>query len=174
MIGNNAEVARFSGIDVAPGQARRCSRCRALVAGIAGVLFAARLGSVRANIGEGFELDIITMVLLGGVSIFGGSGNLVGVALAICIVLNLRNGLGLANVEANIQTGVIGGAADRLGAGPEPPRPAALRARGDRGTDPTDRTGAQEDPESKERVMTARSCWAALAVAGARRRGVRG
>jgi rhamnose transport system permease protein len=63
---------------------------------------------VRANIGEGFELDIITMVLLGGVSIFGGSGTLLGVALAICIVLNLRNGLGLENVEANTQTGVIG------------------------------------------------------------------
>ena len=78
------------------------------VAGVAGVLFAARLGSVRANIGEGFELDIITMVLLGGVSIFGGSGTLLGVALAIGIVLNLRNGLGLANVEANTQTGVIG------------------------------------------------------------------
>ena len=44
------------------------------------MLFAARLGSVRANIAEGFELDIITMVLLGGVSIFGGSGTMVGVA----------------------------------------------------------------------------------------------
>ena len=48
------------------------------------------------------------MVLLGGVSIFGGSGTIVGVALAILIVLNLRNGLGLANVEANTQTGIIG------------------------------------------------------------------
>jgi rhamnose transport system permease protein len=63
---------------------------------------------VRANIGEGYELDIITMVLLGGVSIFGGSGTMLGVALAIGIVLNLRNGLGLARVEANTQTGVIG------------------------------------------------------------------
>ena len=80
-----------------------------LVAGVAGVLFAARLGSVRANVGEGFELDIITMVLLGGVSIFGGSGHAWSAsALAICIVLNLRNGLGLANVEANTQTGIIG------------------------------------------------------------------
>jgi rhamnose transport system permease protein len=42
------------------------------------------------------------------VSIFGGVGTLAGVALAICIVLNLRNGLGLNNVEANTQTGVIG------------------------------------------------------------------
>ena len=71
-----------------------------LVAGIAGVLFAARLGSVRANIGEGFELDIITMVLLGGVSIFGGTGIDGRRRAAICIVLNLRNGLGLAERRA--------------------------------------------------------------------------
>jgi rhamnose transport system permease protein len=108
VIGNNAEVARYSGIDVARVKIALFTTS-GLVAGVAGVLFAARLGSVRANIGEGFELDIITMVLLGGVSIFGGSGTLLGVALAIGIVLNLRNGLGLANVEANTQTGVIGG-----------------------------------------------------------------
>jgi rhamnose transport system permease protein len=107
VIGDNAEVARYSGVDVARTKVVLFTTS-ALVAGIAGVLFAARLGSVRANIAEGFELDIITMVLLGGVSIFGGSGTMVGVALAICIVLNLRNGLGLANVEANTQTGVIG------------------------------------------------------------------
>jgi rhamnose transport system permease protein len=108
IIGNNAEVARYSGIDVARVKIALFTTS-GLVAGVTGVLFAARLGSVRANIGEGFELDIITMVLLGGVSIFGGSGTLLGVALAIGIVLNLRNGLGLANVEANTQTGVIGG-----------------------------------------------------------------
>ena len=107
VIGNNAEVARYSGIDVARVKIALFTTS-GLVAGVAGVLFAARLGSVRANIGEGFELDIITMVLLGGVSIFGGSGTLLGVALAIGIVLNLRNGLGLANVEPNTQTGVIG------------------------------------------------------------------
>jgi rhamnose transport system permease protein len=48
------------------------------------------------------------MVLLGGVSIFGGSGTIVGVALSILIVLNIRNGLGLANIDQNTQTGVIG------------------------------------------------------------------
>jgi rhamnose transport system permease protein len=107
VIGDNAEVARFSGIDVARSKVLLFT-ASSFVAGVAGVLFAARLGSVRANIGEGYELDIITMVLLGGVSIFGGSGTLLGVALAVCIVLNLRNGLGLANVTGNTQTGVIG------------------------------------------------------------------
>ena len=70
--------------------------------------FAARLGAVRGSTAEGFELDIITMVLLGGVSIFGGSGTLVGVGLSILLVLNLRNGMSLVNITSNTQTGVIG------------------------------------------------------------------
>lgn len=107
VIGNNAEVARYSGIDVARTKLILLATS-GFVAGLAGVLFAARLGSVRGDLALGFELDIITMTLLGGVSIFGGSGTIVGVALAILIVLNLRNGLGLANVEANTQTGIIG------------------------------------------------------------------
>jgi rhamnose transport system permease protein len=78
------------------------------IAALAGLLFAARLGSVRGDLANGFELDIITMVLLGGVSIFGGSGSLFGVLLSILIVLNLRNGMALANITGHIQTGVIG------------------------------------------------------------------
>jgi rhamnose transport system permease protein len=107
VIGDNAEVARYSGIDVV--------RVRlvlfvasSLVAGMAGILFAARLGTVRGDIASGYELEIITIVLLGGVSIFGGSGRMSGVALAVLIVLNLRNGFGLANVGGNTQIGVIG------------------------------------------------------------------
>jgi len=107
VIGDNPEVARYSGIDVA--------RTRIVlfavsggVAAFAGIVYAAGHGSVRGDLAEGFELDIITMVLLGGVSIFGGSGTMVGVGLAILIVLNLRNGLGLAHVDSNTQTGVIG------------------------------------------------------------------
>ena len=48
------------------------------------------------------------MVLLGGVSIFGGSGSIYGVLLSILIVLNLRNGMSLANITGHVQTGVIG------------------------------------------------------------------
>ena len=58
---------------------------------------------------EGFELDIITAVLLGGVSIFGGKGNLVGVGLSLLVILNLRNGMGLADITGNTQNYVIGG-----------------------------------------------------------------
>jgi rhamnose transport system permease protein len=107
VIGDNAEMARFSGVDVV-GYKIRLFAVSGAVAAFAGVLFAARLGSVRGDLASGFELDIITMVLLGGVSIFGGTGSMVGVFTSILIVLNLRNGLGLANVEANTQTGIIG------------------------------------------------------------------
>jgi rhamnose transport system permease protein len=79
-----------------------------LAAGLAGILFAARLGTVRGDMATGYELEIITIVLLGGVSIFGGSGRMSGVLLAVLIVLNLRNGFGLANVGGNTQVGVIG------------------------------------------------------------------
>lgn len=107
VIGDNREVARYSGVDV-----RRVKLAifvvSGLVAALAGVLIAARLGAVRGNTADGFELDIITMVLLGGVSIFGGTGSLVGVGLAILIILNLRNGMSLVNLTGNTQTGVIG------------------------------------------------------------------
>jgi rhamnose transport system permease protein len=63
---------------------------------------------VRGSTAEGFELDIITMVLLGGVSIFGGSGRMAGVILSILVILNLRNGIALAGFSGNVQTGVIG------------------------------------------------------------------
>jgi rhamnose transport system permease protein len=107
VIGNNREVARYSAVKV-----RRVKLllfvASSLVAALAGLLLAARLGAVRGNTADGFELDIITMVLLGGVSIFGGTGTLVGVGLSILIILNLRNGMSLVNITGNTQTGVIG------------------------------------------------------------------
>ncbi len=107
VIGNNREVARFSGVQV-----RRVKMALFIASGtisaLSGLLFAARLGAVRGDMALGFELDIITMVLLGGVSIFGGSGSIFGVLLSILIILNLRNGMSLANITGHLQTGVIG------------------------------------------------------------------
>lgn len=107
VVGHNAAVARYSGIDVARLKLGLFV-ASGLVAALAGILLAARLGAVRGNTADGFELDIITMVLLGGVSIFGGVGNLVGVGLSILVILNLRNGMSLLNVTGNVQTGVVG------------------------------------------------------------------
>lgn len=107
VIGNNANVARYSGVKV-----KRVKMLLFVISGfisaLAGVLLAARFGAVRGDTAQGFELDIITMVLLGGVSSFGGTGTLVGVLLSILVVLNLRNGMSLINVTGETQTGVIG------------------------------------------------------------------
>jgi rhamnose transport system permease protein len=107
VIGNNAEMARYSGVQV--------KRVKAIlfigtgvIAALAGLFYAARLASVRGDAANGFELDIITMVLLGGVSIFGGRGSIIGVLFSILIVLNLRNGMALMNITGHIQTAVIG------------------------------------------------------------------
>lgn len=106
-VGSSPEVARFSGVRV-----RRIKVALFVASGfvsaLAGVLIAARLTAVRGSTAEGFELDIITMVLLGGVSIFGGSGRMAGVILSILVILNLRNGIALAGFSGNVQTGVIG------------------------------------------------------------------
>jgi rhamnose transport system permease protein len=107
IIGNSANVARFAGVKVRRTKMILYTASGAIAA-MAGLLFAARLGAVRGDLANGFELDVITMVLLGGVSIFGGSGSIFGVLLSILIVLNLRNGMSLANITGHVQTGVIG------------------------------------------------------------------
>jgi rhamnose transport system permease protein len=107
VIGSSFQVARFSGVRVASHKTAIMT-ISASVAALAGVLYAAHLGAVRGSTATGFELDIITIVLLGGVSIFGGSGSMLGVFLATLLVLNIRNGLGLLNVPGHTQTGVIG------------------------------------------------------------------
>lgn len=107
VIGNSRAVAEYSGVKVRQIKMILFT-ASATVSALAGVLFAARLGAVRGDLANGFELDIITIVLLGGVSIFGGRGSLVGVILSILIVLNLRNGMSLLNLTGHLQTGVIG------------------------------------------------------------------
>jgi rhamnose transport system permease protein len=108
VVGSNIEAARYSGVRV--GLVKTATFVgSAVVAALAGILYAARLGSVRGDMADGFELDVITTVLLGGVSIFGGKGNLVGVGLSLLVILNLRNGMGLADITGNTQNYVIGG-----------------------------------------------------------------
>jgi rhamnose transport system permease protein len=107
VIGNNKAAAEFAGVPV-----KRVKVALFMISGFisafAGILYAARLGNVRANAAEGFELDIITIVLLGGVSIFGGKGTLAGVGLSLLVVLCLRNGMSLSHVDGNTQTSIVG------------------------------------------------------------------
>lgn len=106
-IGGNPEAARYSGV--------RVSRIRfwlfvtsGLICSIAGIVFTARLANARANNAVGFELDIITIALLGGVSVFGGKGRLTGVLWALALLAMIRNALGLSMIGGDAQGTVIG------------------------------------------------------------------
>jgi rhamnose transport system permease protein len=106
-VGNNAEAARFSGVPTRRlllGLYVASGVCSAL----AGVIFTARFASARSDNGVGFELDVITAVLLGGVSIFGGRGSLPGVVLALFVIGGLRSALALDDVPAEIQSIAVG------------------------------------------------------------------
>ncbi len=107
VIGTNREVAEYAGINTGRHKIVLFA-LSGVVSAFAGLLYAARVGAIRGDVGLGFELDIITIVLLGGVSIFGGTGSLVGTLLAVLIVLSLRNGMALQNITGHIQTGVVG------------------------------------------------------------------
>ena len=78
------------------------------MAGIAGVVYVGYFGSARADAGQGSLLDVVTAVVLGGVDIFGGSGSILGVFLALVLVAELRNGMQLANIAGDTQNIVIG------------------------------------------------------------------
>ncbi len=106
-IGSNPTAARYSGI---PVQRYRLVLfiVTGTMAGLAGVLLTGRIGSTRPNIALGWELEVITMVILGGVSIAGGAGTIGGVLLAVFTLGMVTYGLGLANVPGIIMTIVVG------------------------------------------------------------------
>lgn len=106
-IGGNPETALYSGIPV-NGLRFGMFALSGLMCALASVVLTARLSNARANNGLGFELDVITIVLLGGVSVFGGRGKLTGVILALLLVAVLRNLLGLQQVGGDAQGVAIG------------------------------------------------------------------
>jgi rhamnose transport system permease protein len=106
-IGNNPVAAQFSGVRV--GRTKFILFClTGLMSGIASVLITSRLGSTRPSIAQGYELEVITMVVLGGVSILGGAGSILGVVLAAFIMGLVTFGLGLLNVPGIVMSIFIG------------------------------------------------------------------
>ncbi|AYG68563.1 MULTISPECIES: ABC transporter permease [unclassified Rhizobium] len=106
-IGNNDFAARFSGIPV--------ERVKfilflltGLMSGIAAICLTSRLGSTRPSIALGWELEVVTMVVLGGVSILGGSGTIGGVVIAAFVMGLVTFGLGLLNVPGIVMSIFIG------------------------------------------------------------------
>lgn len=106
-IGANQEAAFFSGIRV-----KRIKLGLYVLSGflcsVAGVLWTLRFASARYDAGTGLELSVVTVVLLGGVSIFGGRGTILGVVLAMLVVGSLQQALTLNLVAAQNQNIVIG------------------------------------------------------------------
>jgi rhamnose transport system permease protein len=106
-LGGNPEAALYSGV-----KTRKIRFLLFLTSGlicaIAGIVFSARLSNARANNAVGYELDIITIVLLGGVNVFGGRGRLSGVFWALFLIAIVRNVLGLCQIGGDAQGTVIG------------------------------------------------------------------
>ena len=107
VIGANSEAARYSGVRVERIKFQLFC-LTGLMSGVAAVLITSRLGSTRPSIAQGYELDAITMVVLGGVSIQGGAGSIPGVVLAACIMGLVTFGLGLLNVPSAVMSIIVG------------------------------------------------------------------
>jgi ribose/xylose/arabinose/galactoside ABC-type transport system permease subunit len=106
-IGGNAEAARLSGIPVARTRILLFGITGALAA-VSGVLQSAQFGSGNPSIGSGVEFDVITAVIVGGASLYGGRGSMVGTLLGVFFIGFLRNGMVLLGVDPYAQ-GVASG-----------------------------------------------------------------
>ncbi len=107
-MGGNEEAARLSGIRV-PRYKMLVYVISGLTAALAGLVLTSRLMSGQPNAGEGFELDAIAAVVLGGAAISGGRGAIVGTLVGAMMLGVLNNGLNLMNVSPYIQNVVKGG-----------------------------------------------------------------
>jgi rhamnose transport system permease protein len=106
-IGANETAARFSGI--ATGRTKLLIYgASGLMSALAAVIFVSRVSTTRSDMGTGLELDVITAVVLGGTSIFGGRGTIVGTLLGLAVMQALKNGLSLAGVKGDGTIIVIG------------------------------------------------------------------
>lgn len=106
-IGANEVAARFSGLNVARAKLLIYTGS-GLIAGLAAVIFVSRVSTTRSDMGTGLELDVITAVVLGGTSIFGGRGTILGTILGLILMQALKNGLALGGVKGDGTIVVIG------------------------------------------------------------------
>jgi rhamnose transport system permease protein len=106
-VGANEVAARFSGVAVDRTKVLIYT-ASGLAAGLASVIFVSRVTTTRSDMGTGLELDAVTAVVLGGTSIFGGRGTMVGTVLGLVLIQALRNGLALSGVKGDGTIMVIG------------------------------------------------------------------
>lgn len=106
-IGHNAVGAQFSGLPV--GRVLLSIYASSgVAAALAGVIFVSRVTTTRSDMGTGLELDVIAAVVLGGTSIFGGKGSILGTLIGLVFIQLLKNGLALTGVTSDATTIVIG------------------------------------------------------------------
>jgi inositol transport system permease protein len=106
-VGGNPEAARLSGVDV-KRVLLSVYVIIGLVAGFAGFVLSARLNSSEAVAGIGYELTVIASVVIGGTSLFGGTGTIFGTVIGSMLIGVLINGLVLMNISSYIQQIIIG------------------------------------------------------------------
>jgi len=107
-IGSNEEATRLSGVKVVRWKAA-VYVVSGLFAGLAGVVIAARLNSAQPSQGMGFELDAIAAAVIGGTSLSGGEGTILGTVIGAFIISTLTNGLRILGVPTEWQYVVTGG-----------------------------------------------------------------
>jgi len=106
-VGGNKEAARLAGISTNSVIMRVYIICGTLSA-VSGILLASRVNSGQPNAGLSYELDVIAAVVIGGTSLFGGRGTIVGTFIGAMLIVVLRNGLNLMNVGSYVQSVVLG------------------------------------------------------------------
>ncbi len=106
-IGNNETASRMAGLSVERAKTLVYTACGGLSA-LAGLVFAARVSSAKADFGVGLELDAITVVVLSGASLAGGSANVSGLVLGLLTIGVIRMGLSMLFVPSEIQAILIG------------------------------------------------------------------
>lgn len=107
-IGSNPDAARLAGVRTDRRVATAFVVSGAL-AGLAGVLFTARYGTVDATAGTGYELSVVAAAVVGGVAVFGGSGSVYGAALGALLLGSITSSLIVLKVDAFWQMAAIGG-----------------------------------------------------------------
>jgi ribose transport system permease protein len=106
-IGSNEEATRLSGVRVDLWKIAVYTVC-GMFAGLGGVMMAARLNSAQPALGQGYELDAIAAAVIGGTSLSGGEGTILGTIIGAFIISTLTNGLRILSVPQEWQTVVTG------------------------------------------------------------------
>jgi ribose transport system permease protein len=107
-VGGNREAARLSGVPVA-GTLLTAYVLSGALAGLGGVVMASQLKSGSPNFGQMYELYVIAAVVVGGTSLAGGEGSMIGTLVGALIIAVIQNGMNLVGIESYTQRVVLGG-----------------------------------------------------------------